>query len=93
MFENWGRFVYRRRVLALVIALLAVAGAAVWGSGVFASLQSSGGFTSPGSQSQRASDAAARTFGRNDADVVVLYRSRTLTVTSCCRCRCCSFCC
>jgi len=82
MFENWGRFVYRRRVLALVIALLAVAGAAVWGSGVFASLQSSGGFTSPGSQSQRASDAAARTFGRNDADVVVLYRSRTLTVTS-----------
>ena len=80
MFEIWGRAVYRRRVLALVLALIALAGAAVWGSGVFGSLQSSGGFTPPNSESQQASNLAARALGRNDADVVVLYRSRTMTV-------------
>jgi trehalose monomycolate/heme transporter len=80
MFEIWGRAIYRRRVLALVIALIALAGAAAWGTGVFGSLQSSGGFTSPNSESQRASNLAASAFGRNDADVVVLYRSPTMTV-------------
>src|SRR6266571_2865574 len=59
MFESWGRVVYRRRRLVLVIALLAVAFAAVWGTGVFSRLQSSGGFTPPNSQSQQASNLAA----------------------------------
>jgi trehalose monomycolate/heme transporter len=81
MFEIWGCAVYRRRVLALVLALIELAGAAVWGSGVFGSLQSSGGFTPPNSESQQASNLAARALGRNDADVVVLYRSRTMTVS------------
>jgi len=54
MFESWGRLVYRRRRLMLVVALLAVAFAAVWGTGVFSRLQSSGGFTPPDSQSQQA---------------------------------------
>ena len=67
MFEIWGRAVYRRRVLALVIVMLALAGAAVWGSGVFGSLQSSGGFTPPNSESQQASNLAARALGRTDA--------------------------
>jgi RND superfamily putative drug exporter len=80
MFEIWGRAVYRRRVLALVIALIALAGAAAWGTGVFGSLQSSGGFTPPNSESQRSTNLAASAFGRNDADVVVLYRSPTMTV-------------
>jgi trehalose monomycolate/heme transporter len=80
MFEIWGRAVYRRRVLALVIGLIALAGAAAWGTGVFGSLQSSGGFTPPSSQSQRASNLADSAFGRNDADVVVLYRSPAMTV-------------
>ena len=80
MFEIWGRAIYRRRVLALVIALIALAGAAAWGTGVFGSLQSSGGFAPPGSESQRASNLAASAFGRNDADVVVLYRSPAMTV-------------
>jgi RND superfamily putative drug exporter len=80
MFESWGRAVYRRRLFALLIALAAVAGAAAWGSGVFGALQSSGGFTPPNAQSQQESNAAAAAFGRNDADVVVLYRSATMTV-------------
>jgi trehalose monomycolate/heme transporter len=80
MFEAWGRVVYRRRRLVLLVAALVVAAAAVWGTGVFPRLQSGGGFTPPGSQSQQASDLAARAFGRDTADVVVLYRSQALTV-------------
>ena len=81
MFETWGRVVFRRRLVVLLIALAAVAGAAVWGSGVFGALQSSGGFTPPSSQSQREANVAAAAFGRNAPDVVVLYRSATMTVS------------
>jgi RND superfamily putative drug exporter len=80
MFESWGRLVYARRRLVLALAGLVVVAAAVWGTGVFGALQSGGGFTAPNSQSQQESDLAAQTFGRNAADVVVLYTSKTLTV-------------
>jgi RND superfamily putative drug exporter len=80
MFESWGHAIYRRRLTALLIALAAVAAAAVWGSGVFGALESAGGFSPPSSQSQQESNLAAKTFGRNSADVVVLYRSAGLTV-------------
>src|SRR5215469_5444999 len=80
MFETWGRVLYRGRRFALVIALIAVAAAAVWGTGVFGALQSSGGFSPPGSQSQHESDLATRAFGHDTADAVVLYRSNSMTV-------------
>jgi len=80
MFEAWGRFVYRRRRLVLLAAAVVVVGAAVWGTGVFGALQSGGGLTAPGSQSEQASTLATRAFGRDTADVVVLYRSPALTV-------------
>ncbi|MGI9005708.1 MAG: MMPL family transporter [Streptosporangiaceae bacterium] len=76
MFSSWGRVVYRRRRLVLVIAGVAMVAAAVWGTGVFARLQSAGGFSAPGSQSQREADLATRTFGRDSGDVVVLYAAR-----------------
>src|SRR5215831_3998044 len=82
MFETWGRVIYRRRRLVLVAALLAVAFAAVWGTGVFSRLQSSGGFTPPDSQSQQASNLAQAAFGRDSGDVVVLYSSPDQTVRS-----------
>ena len=44
MFEAWGRFIFRRRRLVLLIAGIAVVAAAVWGTGVFGKLQSEGGF-------------------------------------------------
>ncbi len=80
MFEAWGRFIYRRRRLVLLAAVAVIAGAAVWGTGVFGSLQSGGGFTAPGSQSEQASNLATKAFGRDTADVVVLYRSTAMTV-------------
>jgi len=82
MFESWGRILFRRRRLVLVIAAVGIVAAAIWGTGVFGSLQSSGGFTPPSSQSEREASLAARTFGRNAADVVVLYTSATQTVHS-----------
>src|SRR6266550_3116706 len=79
MFEAIGRFTYRRRrwVLALTVAFLAFAGG--WGTGVFAGL-TSGGFDDPKSDSVRAADLAADRLGRDDADVIVLYRSADRTV-------------
>jgi trehalose monomycolate/heme transporter len=82
MFEGWGRVIYQRRRLVLVIALIAVAFAAAWGTGVFGRLQSSGGFTPPDSQSQQSSNLATAAFGRDAGDVVVLYSSPTLSVRS-----------
>jgi trehalose monomycolate/heme transporter len=82
MFDGWGRLVYRRRRLVLVIALVVVAFAAAWGTGVFGRLQSSGGFTPPDSQSQQSSNLATAAFGRDAGDVVVLYSSPTMSVRS-----------
>ena len=80
MFEAWGRALYTRRRLTLGIALVLVAFAAVWGTGVFGKLSAGNSFTPPDSQSQREADQASQAFGRNDADVVVLYRSSARTV-------------
>jgi trehalose monomycolate/heme transporter len=82
MFESWGHVVYRRRRLVLVLAVIVVAFAAAWGTGVFSRLQSSGGFTPSDSQSQQASNVAQAAFGRDAGDVVVLYSSPGQTVRS-----------
>src|ERR1700722_15913822 len=81
MFEAWGRVLSRRRPPTLVITLLFVAFAGAWGTGVFGQLSSGDNFTPASSQSQREANAADQVFGRNDADVVVLYRSAAMTVT------------
>jgi trehalose monomycolate/heme transporter len=80
MFDTWGRVLYRRRRLVLIVSLILVAFAGAWGTGVFGALQSAGGFTTPNSQSQRSSDLAAAAFGRDTGDVIALYRSATQTV-------------
>ncbi|HEX6468315.1 MAG TPA: MMPL family transporter [Streptosporangiaceae bacterium] len=76
MFEAWGRFVYRRRRWVLSVGLVAIAFAAIWGTGVFGALTSSGGFETPGSNSDKAATIAERALGRGGADVVVMYRSQ-----------------
>jgi trehalose monomycolate/heme transporter len=82
MFEAWGRILCRRRRLVLVIAAVGIVAAAIWGTGVFGSLQSAGGFAPPNSQSQREQVLAARAFGRDGGDVVLLYSSANQTVHS-----------
>jgi RND superfamily putative drug exporter len=79
MFAALGHFAYRRRRLVLAGALLSVAVAVIWGTGVFGSL-ASGGFDDPGSESSKAADVAAATVGSGEPDVVVLYRSADHTV-------------
>jgi RND superfamily putative drug exporter len=80
MFETWGRTAYRRRWLVLAIAAIGIAVFAAWGTGVFGALQKAGGFNAPGSQSQQEQTLAAKTFGRDSGDVVVLYSSKNLRV-------------
>jgi trehalose monomycolate/heme transporter len=80
--ESWGRTAYRRRRLILVIALLVAVLGGVWGTSIFARVQTAGGFDAPNSQSQHEASLAARAFGRDAGDVVVLYSSRTLTTAS-----------
>jgi trehalose monomycolate/heme transporter len=80
VFEAWGRGLYRARRLTLVIAVLFAVAAGIWGTGVFSKLTSGNSFTPPASQSNQESSLAASVFGRDDADVVVLYHSATMTV-------------
>lgn len=54
--------------------------AGIWGTGVFGKLTSGNSFTPPDSQSNAESSLAASVFGRNEADVVVLYHSTAMTV-------------
>jgi trehalose monomycolate/heme transporter len=82
MFGAWGRVVYRRRRVVLAAALIVVAFAAVWGTGVFGRLQSAGGFNPPDSQSQQEANLETAAFGRDAGDVVVLYSSPARSVRS-----------
>ncbi|WP_029430085.1 MMPL family transporter [Blastococcus sp. URHD0036] len=79
MFETLGRVMYRRRRAVVVLALLFLVVAGVWGTGVFGKLTGAG-FEDPGSESSQAADVAEQELGRDAADVVVLYRSDALTV-------------
>jgi RND superfamily putative drug exporter len=81
MFETWGRSLYRARRLTLVAALLFAVAAGVWGTGVFSRLNSGDTFTPPNSQSSAEAALAASSFGRDGADVVVLFRSTAHTVS------------
>jgi trehalose monomycolate/heme transporter len=75
-----GRAAYRWRRLVLALAIMFAIFAGAWGTGVFGKLISGNAFAPPNSQSQRESDLSAATFGRGEADVVVLYRSGAMTV-------------
>jgi trehalose monomycolate/heme transporter len=81
MFEAWGRSLYRARRLTMVAGLLFAVAAGVWGTGVFSRLNSGNTFSPPNSQSNAESARAASLFGRDGADVVVLFRSTAHTVS------------
>src|SRR5271155_3031499 len=79
IFERWGRTAYHRRRLILVIALLVAGLGVLWGTTIFAKVQTAGGFDAPNSQSQHEATLATQAFGRDAGDVVVLCSSKTLT--------------
>ncbi|GAB2810998.1 MMPL family transporter [Actinocorallia aurea] len=82
MFENWGRFVHRRRkpVLWLSLAVVLVFGG--WGTGVFGGLTTAGGFDTPSSESHKAGKLLEETFGRGEPDIVVLYEGSPSDVST-----------
>ena len=73
MFDRLGHVTYHHRRAVLALAGLFFAVGALWGTGVFGSMISSG-FDTPGSESARAVARMEATVGRGGADVVVLYR-------------------
>src|SRR6202453_4276488 len=79
---RWARTAYGRRRLILLIALLVAVLGGVWGTTIFAKVQTAGGFNAPDSQSQHEANLATQAFGRDAGDVVVLYSSPTLTTAS-----------
>ena len=80
MLARFGGMLYRTRWLVLVLALLIVAGAAVFGTGVFGSLKS-GGFNDPASESSRAQALLDTKLGGATADVVILMSNSSLKAT------------
>jgi RND superfamily putative drug exporter len=74
MLDALGRAMYHRRrwVLGAAAVFMVLAGA--WGANAFADL-AGGGFTYAASESSRAAEVERDTLGRNDADVVVVFRS------------------
>ncbi len=79
MFDRLGHVTFHHRRLVLALAGVFLAVGALWGTGVFGSMTSSG-FGTPGSESARALARTEATVGRGGADVVVLYRDGGRTV-------------
>ena len=79
MFAAWGAWVARFHWPVLAVALVAVAGAGIWGMGVFGEL-SEGGYNDPGSQSAQATTVVQAALGAQGGDVVVIYTPLTGTI-------------
>jgi len=71
--RRWGAAVVRARWAVLVGSVGVMVAAGVYGTGVFGAL-TDGGFEDPAAESARADERVAATFGRQDADVLVVYR-------------------
>ncbi|SES42755.1 putative drug exporter of the RND superfamily [Lentzea albida] len=73
MFAKWGSIAYRRRWVVLIATVLLAVLGGVWGIGVFDKL-SQGGYEAPSSEAARADKVAEEAFGRQNGDVIVIYR-------------------
>ncbi|MFS8100435.1 MMPL family transporter [Lentzea alba] len=73
MFAKWGSIAYRRRWVVLIATVLLAVLGGVWGLGVFDKL-SQGGYEAPSSEAARADKVAEEAFGRQNGDVIVIYR-------------------
>jgi uncharacterized membrane protein YdfJ with MMPL/SSD domain len=80
MLARLGGMIYRIRWLVLFLALLLVAGAAVFGTGLFGSLKS-GGFNDPASESSRAQALLDAKLGGSAADIIILMSNNSNKAT------------
>jgi uncharacterized membrane protein YdfJ with MMPL/SSD domain len=80
MLAKLGGTLYRTRWIVLFAALVIVAGAAIFGTGLFGSLKS-GGFADPASESSKAQNLLDTKLGGSTADIIILMRNDSLKAT------------
>ncbi len=80
MLARLGGILYRTRWIVLFLALLVIAGAAIFGTGLFGSLKG-GGFTDPASESTKAQEQLNAKFGGATADIIILMSNNSLKAT------------
>ncbi|MQY05535.1 MMPL family transporter [Actinomadura macrotermitis] len=79
MLAGLGRLIHRGRWFSLVLILVFTAVGGAWGIGVFAKFKQ-GGFEDPKASSTLVAKLGATWFGSTNPDVLVLYKSDTMTV-------------
>jgi RND superfamily putative drug exporter len=79
MFAHWAQFVVRARWAVLAAGLALVVLGVTWGTGVFGVL-SGGGFNDPDTASNAVRQQITQRLGDQDADILALYSSPSLTV-------------
>ncbi|MBA9001822.1 MMPL family transporter [Thermomonospora cellulosilytica] len=79
MLAGLGRLIHRRRWTSLVLIVLLTVLAGAWGLGVLDRFKQ-GGFEDPDADSTLVAKLGATYFGSTNPDVLVLYRSDTMTV-------------
>jgi trehalose monomycolate/heme transporter len=80
MLARLGGTLYRTRWIVLFAALVIVAGAAFFGTGLFGSLKS-GGFADPASESSKAQNLLDTELGGSTADIVILMSNESMKAT------------
>src|SRR5712691_5280576 len=80
MLARFGGILYRTRWIVLFLALVIVAGAAIFGTGLFGSLKS-GGFADPASESSKAQALLDSKLGGSTADIIILMKSNSTKAT------------
>jgi trehalose monomycolate/heme transporter len=80
MLARLGGMLYRTRWIVLFLALLIVAGAAIFGTGLFGSLKG-GGFADPASESSKAQALLDAKLGGSTADIIVLMSNNSIKAT------------
>ena len=78
MLSSLGGFLHRFRWTALVVALVLVVGAGLYGKGAF-SLLSNDASAVAGSDSQHANDIIKHQLNASRVDILILFQSDTLT--------------
>jgi len=78
MLKRWSTILVRRARLVLALAVVATVAAATYGFGVFDSL-GQGGFDDPKTDASKELAREQEVFGNKSVDVVVIYRSKSLT--------------